>query len=461
MIEILVNGSRYTDFTKVSFVDSMDNLCNQFTVECTAKERFTFPIKRGMECEVHIDGIKVFSGAVEKIEGDYTADSYDVNFQGRDRTKGIIKNSLPPAFSLKGPITLKAAIEKALKACGLSFKVTDLTGGKLEKFSSKDVLTDGVGSKLWDFILPLAQKRQVLISKDENGDLLLLRPNTNQYKVALYSLINDVNNQNNILKARAVFDDSERCHEYNVVSQVNFSAGRTLTESPPPDPDAVQGESDFWAETETETNIETGQSRVVDWQAQTARDNAYRTKQQEELVDFWEETRASTDPDTEVSWLAESKLEGLGVTLPKPKKTRIATRGTTIDPAIPKGTALYEAAEHPSSSKECQRLSDWKCNLARAKSFSYSCTVAQHLVDGQAWKSGYLIPVIDEIWDIDAVLLIQSVEYVEGVNDKGDAESYCKLNMILPDAYSDSPNASPSQTAVNNIGENWNSGEFQ
>ena len=115
MIDVLIDGVRYGDFTRVTFTDSAENLCNQFSISCTAKDGFKFPIRRGLPCEIHIDGNKIFTGAVEKIKGSYSFDAYSISFDGRDKTKEILKQHLPPGFNLKGPIALKSVIEKALK----------------------------------------------------------------------------------------------------------------------------------------------------------------------------------------------------------------------------------------------------------------------------------------------------------------------------------------------------------
>ena len=231
MMTVRIDGVAFDGFTSMSVIGSVDQLCHQFVMECSSDSRGAFPVKRGATAEFFIDDVLIMKGMVETIEGEYSADSYSVKISGRDSTLEVLKHDLPPDFVVRGPIQLKALMEKTLDAVGLYFEIVDEVGD-LDDLSDKEVLTDDVGSTVWDFWVKLAEKRQVLITKDENARIIITRPNSNQYGIALVNWIEDPDGQNNILKASFKWDESDRRREYHVHSQMNVSVVRK-DEDPP------------------------------------------------------------------------------------------------------------------------------------------------------------------------------------------------------------------------------------
>lgn len=234
MIIARVNGEDFLGFSKMGIKKDITNICNQFVITCTADQRFAFPIPRGASIEFEVEGTKIFTGSVEIINGRYGDGEYSISASGRDDSKIIVKTCLRPSFSIKGPIALDRAIKKTLSAHGITLDVINQAGTVME-LSSKEVFTDDVGAKLYEFFVGLGKKRQVLISKNNDGDLILYRVGQNKFSTILQTRIED--KQNNILDADFSFDDSERVGEITVYSRIRGPIPGTQS---PPDP--VTGE---------------------------------------------------------------------------------------------------------------------------------------------------------------------------------------------------------------------------
>lgn len=438
MITVRVNGEEFLGFTDVSVVDSMDQLCNQFTLSCTASSSDAFVIPRGAPIQVLIDDVVILTGATEGINGNYTATEFSISVAGRDNTRNVLKADLSPSFNLKGPIQLQEVMEKTLKDAGLDLTVTNLAGD-LDDFTSKEVLTDDVGGSIFDFWLPLAQKRQVLLSKDRDGNLLILRPNERKYQKALRQMISDPDRKNNIVSATWSFDDSNRRNEYNVYSQVNFTV--PSDETPPADDEIVEDPFPPFEPEEEGTTV---------------------SKTKDEQIAELEALLAQCESGSERERVVNGQLTGLGAQGQSNfRRSRVATKGSVTDDAIPAGSVSHEVAENPSDDDECLRLAKWNANQARVAAINYTVVLNDLEGDDGPWEAGYLIDVVDEIADINSTMLIRSVEFNSSLDKSGQASLTATLSLTIPDAYSDDATASDTQKQVSKVGANWNDGDFQ
>lgn len=441
MITLRINGTDFRGFTDISLIDRVNTLCNQMTVRCASEDGgFMFPIKRGSTAEIDIDGTTVFTGKVEKSKGRAGQNSYEISTEGRDKNSDILKSQLRPDINFKGPVSLKSIIEKTLKKMGIQRDVLDETGG-IDDFTDKELANEDVGKEIFDYWLTLAQKRNCLVSKNRDGAIVIIRPNQRKYTKKLYRRISDTSGANNIIESDWDFDDSERCHEYNVYSQTNRSAPSDLAAT---SADSVIDDPN--AETESPAESQNSDAQKI----------AILNKMN------------TLDPSSEQFFVLQSQLEALGGSFQGGssgqsnfRSSRVATKGTAFDYGVPPGTVRHETADDPSDDDECERLAKWACNRARAESVSYSCVVSDVLADDEPWESGWLVDVIDEVADIDATLLIESVEFSSSKSENGSASEDATLTFTVPDAYTDSDTADESLIEINRIGTNWNEGDFR
>jgi prophage tail gpP-like protein len=376
-----------------------------------------------------INGTEVLPGAVENLRIRYGATDFNISARGRDRTKEILKEDLPPNFNVKGPISLKRIMELTLDKTGLDYEVVDEIGD-LDDFTNKEIATEYNGATVWEFWSKLAEKRQCLITKNRKGQLVIFRPGSRVYTKQLRQLKNDPDGLNNIIAADGGSDDSGRRKEWNIVSQANVSVPRD--ETPP-----AAGE--IWTQDD-------GTPEPVQLQ------NSARIEQVEKDLE-------QADAGTEVQRVLAEELTRLNASNPTSKKKfktkRSQTSGTVIDNSATDGTR-WETAENPSDDDECERLAQRKLNTSRVESVSYQCTTPDLEADDGPWESGYLVPVIDEIADVNATMLIDNVEFLSTIDKNGKVEENCILTLTIPDAYGDDANPSATQTQVTVIGENFN-----
>jgi prophage tail gpP-like protein len=110
------------------------------------------------------------------------------------------------------------------------------------------------------------------------------------------------------------------------------------------------------------------------------------------------------------------------------------TKGTATDP-VPdeiRSTRYLELnAEESHTSGDADQRAIWEANIRRSRSFNYTTTIAGHTVNGKPWKPNTLVHVIDSFCNIDAILLIRSVDYQYSL-DEG---SIIRLQCAPKDSY--------------------------
>ena len=439
MLKVEVDGVVYDGFTEVSMVDDYEQLCNQFVLKCTASNSDFFPIYRDASINIYNGDTRLMTGIVEIINGSYSANDYTVKVSGRDITRNVLKNDIPPGLSFAGPTTLESVIKKTLTKIGVDLAVINLVEDE-ESFSDKEILKTDIGDSVWDFWVKLAQKVQVLITKDENGNIVLINPKSEKYNTTLVNFIEDPNEQNNILTAKWKYDDSERRYIYNVYSHENVSIRRRT--NPPL-------ETEYW----TPEDVEFTDASVF-------LDTGKTSDRYKALYNRFQFLTPGTNEyiavKRELAQAARGEEPNFAYT-----RRRQQTSGVAIDTNGQPGSACHMVSDDPADNDECLRQAKWKANQQRIRSVQYSCEVENLTIDNQPWKSGYLIDVFDEVAQIKAEMLITRVEYNSSVTENGSSESTVSLTFSLPDAYTKNEKASDVQKGVNVVGNKWNNGDFQ
>lgn len=89
-----------------------------------------------------------------------------------------------------------------------------------------------------------------------------------------------------------------------------------------------------------------------------------------------------------------------------------AQEGSAEDDEIRPGRQLVIKAEKTSGSTQCGLRADWEARIRKTRGKVYSCSV-QGFSDhkGQLWTPNRIVQVVDQFCDIDAKMLLNSVEY--------------------------------------------------
>ena len=126
MIHLEINGTRFTGFEMISATKSMEAAAGTFMINIAPHDMKKLPFKNGdtakmvINSRILVNDKPVITGFIEKKEGNFDIGSDIINISGRDRTGDFI-DSTYKGGDIIGPISLKAFIERVVKANGFNF----------------------------------------------------------------------------------------------------------------------------------------------------------------------------------------------------------------------------------------------------------------------------------------------------------------------------------------------------
>lgn len=218
MIALEVNGAPYQLFTDASMEIRMDSLCRRFSFSATRTGTLPFPLKGGESCRVLVDGQVALTGHIEKIDVNYSESDHNISVQGRDRTADLLDSSLGAISSFSSHPTLKQAVELVVKHLGLNLGVYDNVGEP--RGNTTDLPAPEPGQNAFEFLEKLARTRQVFLTSDQYGNILITRATaTARAPKRLQNIVE--RNDNNILSASVSYDLTGRFYRYAVASSLN------------------------------------------------------------------------------------------------------------------------------------------------------------------------------------------------------------------------------------------------
>lgn len=216
-IKLEVNGIQYNNFESASCEIRLDALSNTFSFEAVAAEGEPLPFKGGEPCLVLVNDEVVLTGNIEVITVDYNASDHVIFIQGRDKTGDLLDSTLNPVDIITG-ITLKELIEVVLDQIQLNIDVIDLVNPAPFN-EAEDLASIESGDNAFSFIEKYARKRQVLLTSDENGNVVI---NTNSGEPAPGAVQHIIgSSDNNILASSFNFDTTGRFNIYKFASQLS------------------------------------------------------------------------------------------------------------------------------------------------------------------------------------------------------------------------------------------------
>lgn len=210
-----VNGIKYQGFTDALVNRSVENLASQFSYSTTVKDSFDFmsgsfskiqnDLKVQDSVRVFIDSNLVMSGFIEDLDISYSAGSHSISVSGRDKTCDLIDNSIIPKqyFQRNFVRLLKTVLKDNRQSIKVINDVFDL-----ENLSANEVINTESGDTIATFMDRYAKKLQVLLTTNEDGDLVITREGSDLAVGALVQEIKGYNN--NILSASINISSTER-----------------------------------------------------------------------------------------------------------------------------------------------------------------------------------------------------------------------------------------------------------
>ena len=207
--ELWVDGAFYGGWVKLRASRSIECLAGTFDLEITERwpnQPTASPIRAGQRCRLYLDEQRVNTGYVDTRSIDFDSGKHTVRVVGRDKTADLIDCSAIYKSGQWHNVKLDQLARDLLKPYDIKVIVATDVGKAFASFSIEE------GESVFECLERAARQRAVLLTSDENGDLVIARAGIRKLDVAL------VEGQN-IKAARADFTWKDRYSEYVVKGQ--------------------------------------------------------------------------------------------------------------------------------------------------------------------------------------------------------------------------------------------------
>lgn len=250
---IEVNGTHYDNWDKAAANIRLDTLANSFSFNATSSAGKPLPFKLGDACSVLVDGEQVLNGYIEIITVDIDSESHDISIDGRDKTGDILDSTIGSLSDIRAPISLKSIIELVLKHLNSPLTVSEeFTPDIFEQ--AEDLIAPEPGQEVWELLQSYARKKQVLLTSDSDGNIVITRSSGVEVDATLHHRIK--NDANNVLSSYVSYDATGRFNKYLIMTQLNTV---TLVAAASSDNEAITNQQS----TQTEKIIRAGRQLAL------------------------------------------------------------------------------------------------------------------------------------------------------------------------------------------------------
>lgn len=223
-LQVRLNGLDLINFQEASVYRNMISVSGSFSFESTADEQNRLPAREGNRIEIVVDENTTVKGFIEGIDSGAAPDKHDFRATGRDVLGDLFDSTVGDVKEFTGSVQLIDICRAVLAGMNLTdVNVFDETGIgilgptiPLLPFSEFDITSADIGTTGFEFLEPFARKRQVLLTTDGLGNLILARNNGIKLPAKLKTGSNG-----NLKNARKVIDNTKRFNVYTAHSQLN------------------------------------------------------------------------------------------------------------------------------------------------------------------------------------------------------------------------------------------------
>ena len=221
MITIDAKGIQYERLISVECGASLGALARDFSIVIARPENRALPFSGGEAVKILIDNELFIDGNIFRVSPTYSKDGHTITMSGRSKAADFIDSSLTP-FSILTDVSLESAIQKALTQLNSPLTIVNNVSELADFLQTEDKIGASVGENAFAYANKLALKRQVLLTSDASGNIVIDRTGTEEISVTLNNLFSG---GGNIIDGAPTYDISNRFGKYFVQSQVNESAG--------------------------------------------------------------------------------------------------------------------------------------------------------------------------------------------------------------------------------------------
>lgn len=221
-MKLEVNGTPYDNFTSATCELRLDSPSSKFSFRAVTPGGQPLPFKGGEECRVLVSDQLVLTGFIEVIDVSYDGTDHVIDISGRSKTADLLDSSLDQFDDLRGgELSLKQLIEAVLFHLDMSIKVIDQVEPALFN-SAEDIAAPEPGDNAFQFIEKYAKKRQVLLTDDPNGNIVIAKNSGERAAGSVQHIIGA--DDNNVVSATFSFDITGRFNFHKVSSALSFPA---------------------------------------------------------------------------------------------------------------------------------------------------------------------------------------------------------------------------------------------
>jgi prophage tail gpP-like protein len=237
-----INFSNYTDFKSFSLYKDIEGLSGRFHVSVSPPDnmnKFIVDIYNpNSAIVIDIDGEPIITGYIDNVEINYDTSSHEIVLSGRDKTADFIDSTLE-SKTFNPPIGFIALLTKLLEIVGYTV-VTPLkrigfgsvlpannkqisiinNAGAIESFSTSEGIQLRHSESAYDLIRKMAEKRQLILSSDGQGNILIRKIGDEQALTILQN-IDQEGAANNIKNGSVKIDFTQRFNQYTIKSMLN------------------------------------------------------------------------------------------------------------------------------------------------------------------------------------------------------------------------------------------------
>ncbi len=175
MVTVLINGAPYVGWKKVTAKVSFDECAGEATLCISAQPGVPLPIHLGDEAVIIFGTTPVITGNVREVSGGHEWQSHDIEVHIRDRTQDFVQSTIGPKLpKMDPPIALKDVLTNTLGTMGLS-RIGVIDKVNPPPYGPAEVVQGAIDDRGFNFADRWAQKRQVLMTSDGKGNLVIDR----------------------------------------------------------------------------------------------------------------------------------------------------------------------------------------------------------------------------------------------------------------------------------------------
>lgn len=221
-MRVEIDGVTYGGFLGGYVEVAIDRLARRFEFEAATRGVGDIPFRPGQRAVISIDGEPVLTGWIERIQvsAEPGAEQITYTIAGRDKIADVVDSNVDGLSDLHS--TIACACDAVLRYLGVDAQVVDRSDSASRPFAgSAEVAKPDPNETAADFLWGVASRRQILLSSDGAGNLLLLNGDPTEIGTRIVNRADGAGN--NILGFQFSSDHSRRFHTYHVVSQPNLA----------------------------------------------------------------------------------------------------------------------------------------------------------------------------------------------------------------------------------------------